>query len=112
MKIFFTLGLVIFLISTSCIKKNEGIDTNIPTCIKTILNDNDSHAEPIKKIRIQKVNGILHYWLNTEAMAYDGVEYIVSNSCDTLCIYCGECITSNCTDDYSFDKWTTIWTKQ
>jgi len=68
---------------TGCIK--EKCTNNLPECIKEIVN-NPAKNNDLKTIRLQ-VQGTEHYyWLNTDATAFDGVEYIINNRCDTVCV--------------------------
>lgn len=67
-----------------------------------------SRAKTIKK---QIVNGEVHYWLNTDDRHLDGTEYILNETCDTVCVLCGDCDPPACLSNYDNDNWKTIWEK-
>jgi len=91
---------------TGCIK--EKCTNNLPECIKEIVN-NPAKNNDLKTIRLQ-VQGTEHYyWLNTDATAFDGVEYIINNRCDTVCYFCGECIYPDCLEQFKDKDWEVIW---
>jgi len=98
---------VIILLLASCSKAT--IDTDIPVCIQDILDDSELSSD-VKTIRVQENSTELEYWINTDFTFFDGVEYIVSAQCDTLCAFCGECFPGACTNDYD-DTWVVIWEK-
>jgi hypothetical protein len=80
----------------------------LPDCIQKQI-DLMGDAPPFISVKMQKVNGEYHYWLNTNARNYyGGVEYIVDSKCDTVCAYYG-CYPPKCSNDHPFDKWETIW---
>lgn len=101
--------LIIFfgLLLLSCTKQDECGNQKLPDCIKQKIDV--SSVQIFQTVKRQKVDGEYHYWLNTGAMAWDGVEYIVNCNCDTICSYCGECFPPECSKKYDFDKWETIW---
>lgn len=103
--VFFTFSLF-FIFSCS---QYENINTEVPTCIQEIIDDSLSYI-PLKTVRVQKEDGELHYWLNTDARHWDGGEEIISSSCEIICIFCGEC-TGSCESDYKEDEWIIIWSE-
>ena len=105
MKYLAFLGLVVFL---AC--NNDDLNPNLPECIHEIVSDSIT-SESIVTVQSQFVNDEQVYWLNTNAVDFDGEEFIVSASCDTLCFYCGECIEPECLEGYSADNWSVIWEK-
>jgi hypothetical protein len=107
MRILIQSFLILILTTTSC-EKTKNCSDQLPDCINEIL-QNASKSKDIKTIKVQSVKEECHYWLNTGAMNYDLVEYIVDSKCDTVCFYCGECEPPECSDDHPFDKWETIW---
>lgn len=109
---FFFVIVLVLTISVSffsCEKKKE-ILSEVPACIQAILED-DAQMENIKTIRMQPVNGIPQYWLNTDFMHFDGAEFIVDANCDTTCLLCGECFPPECMEDYNYEDWVIIWEK-
>jgi hypothetical protein len=98
----FTPMAILFLLLPSCSK-----DSELPDCIEKLTDDPDQ-TELIEKVRSQTLNGEVYYWLNTGAVAYDGAEYIVNNSCDTICYFCGFCLPPDCGVSPQ-DDWETIW---
>lgn len=93
------------LILFSCSTKYEG---DLPACIEDII-EQDVNYDPIKTVRVQRISGEFHFWLNTDARHYDGVELIVNENCDTICFMCGECIPPECLEDYKEGKWEIVW---
>jgi len=96
-----------FFLISACTNTDD-INTEIPECIQIIIDDNLSYV-PLKTIRVQKKDGELHYWLNTDARHWDGGEAIVTATCDTICGFCGECIEAECAGEYEEDEWVIIW---
>lgn len=96
---------------SACKKANEEIDKTIPACIRSKVIGN--LLTEVKTIRVQKIGNELHYWLNTDHRHFDGIEYIVNNSCDTVCAIGGFKPPSpnDCAKNYDFDKWEIIWQK-
>ncbi len=101
--------LILFLISCHCNHEDEMINPTLPNCIENII-ANKAVSGALQTIRAQKVNGNIHYWLNTDFTQFDGVEYIVNTNCDTICSFCGECLPADCTKIYR-ETWQTIWKK-
>jgi len=66
---------------------------------------------PFNSVKRQKVVGEYHYWLNTGAMAWDGVEYIVNCDCDTVCEIGGFRPPRDCSKNFDFDIWEIVWEK-
>jgi hypothetical protein len=95
----------------SCNKSNTDnpLNTDLPQCIAELIEDT-SLVPIIQTVKQQQIDDAFHYWLNTDAVHYDGAEYIVNATCDTLCYYCGECLFPVCTDVYNNDDWQIIWT--
>ncbi len=100
--------LIMFLILlNSCCKDENCESTKLPDCIRQMI-DVVGHTPPLISVKMQKVDGECHYWLNTDAMAWDGFEYIVDDQCDTLCTIGGFRMPVECMKKYDFDKWVTI----
>ncbi len=93
--------LILAIILSSCNVGDQCSSKELPECIEL--------SEDLKTVRVQKVKGELHYWLNTDFVHFDGIEYIVNNKCDTVCSFCGECIQANCANDYEWESWEIIW---
>ena len=91
----------------ACNSSDIPIDTNIPICVQKILDSAESRVD-LRTVRVQVLDNELHYWLNTDFTFFDGVEYIVNSSCDTICSFCGECFQAECATEYD-DSWITIW---
>lgn len=53
------------------------------------------------------------FWLNTDAVSYDGTEDILDKTCSKYCFFCGECEPPKCSANLPYDKekWTLIWKK-
>jgi hypothetical protein len=83
-------------------------DPSIPQCIKELVDSPDTQPLSIKS---QVSDDGQHYWINTGAVNFDGVEYIVNRQCDTVCFMCGECTFSDCMSEYNSDNWITLWQK-
>ncbi len=89
--------------------KSSCLTEEIPDCIQDIIQNYSSHPT-LQSVQTQLINEIQHYWLQTGAISYDGVEYIVNSSCDTVCYLCGECMPPSCSLKYGQD-WKVIWKK-
>lgn len=65
-------------------------------------------AVSLKSIQLDDAT---YVWFNTNATHWDGIEYILSETCDTVCYFCGECEGPDCADDYWNADWETFWEK-
>jgi len=90
-------------------KKDKGL-ANTSDCIQEII-DEAIETGNLLAVKKTKVNGENRYWLNSGAMAWDGSEAIVDETCDTICILCGFCVPEGCMYDYYNAVWETIWEK-
>ena len=106
MKKYFIAFMLLSSVTFAC--NNKDYNTKeLPDCIQTYIDL--SSKQPFETVKVQKVDGECYYWLNTGAMNWDGVEYIVNENCDTVCGYCGECIPPECLDDFDYNNWDIIW---
>jgi hypothetical protein len=101
---------ILILIALSACSNDDNLSQELPDCINELVNDTIA-SENIVTIQSQVSNDDQVYWINTNAVFFDGTEVIVSATCDTLCFYCGECIEPDCLNDYSLDDWVVIWEK-
>lgn len=62
-------------------------------------------------IKTQEVGGETHYWFHDGANTWDGSEYILNESCDTVCYFCGKCMAPECLDAYDNNAWVVLWEK-
>ena len=106
MKTIFSITILLFLFS-ACTKNRVLERSEIPSCIQDLIEE-DSEIKSIKTVKSQELNGVNHYWINTDAMHFDGIEIIISSSCDTLCLFCGECLLPPCVNEYT-NEWVNIW---
>jgi len=109
-KIYFMKTILIIFFSLflfSCTKQVKCDSEKLPECIQQKIDI--SSVQIFQTVKRKKVDGEYHYWLNTGAMAWDGVEYIVNCDCDTVCFFCGECVPPECSKNYDFDKWEIVW---
>jgi hypothetical protein len=95
-----------FAIFTFIACKKEKDCSNLSPCLEAFKS-----SEEAKTIRTQTVDGETHYWLNTDARTYDGLEYILNESCDTVCSIGGFRLPLPCESDYDFEDWEIIWEK-
>ena len=112
MKELMILSIIILLMSSCDNDSNDllnTINTDIPVCVQGII-DNPEQSSDLKTIKVQEVNGELHYWLNTDFTHFDGVEFILNSNCNVICSFCGEYIPAECIDEYDTD-WIIIWEK-
>ncbi|MGE5357173.1 MAG: hypothetical protein ACM3PT_13150 [Deltaproteobacteria bacterium] len=101
--------LLLFVLNSCC--KDENCDASkLPDCIQQMI-DVVGDAPPFNSVKRQKVDEEYHYWLNTGAMAWDGVEYIVNCDCDTVCEIGGFRPPQDCSKNFDFDKWEIVWEK-
>ena len=105
-KVFKTSLLVFMAIAffAAC-KKDDCSSGGNPGCIDDIIQSQSDHLLAIKRM---DVGGEYHYWLNTGDNAWDGAEYIVNESCDTVCVFCF-CPYDPCLDAYQSGEWEVIW---
>jgi len=90
--------------------KNKLPGEELPDCISNIIYSGEDNGT-LKTIRRQWIRDEFHYWLNTDFMHFDGAEYIVNASCDTVCLLCGECFPPACMDEYDMNEWVIVWEK-
>lgn len=102
---FLTIAILAF---AACEHENE-CDGNLEPCLEAKFEEFKASASAIS-IRKQEVNEENYYWFNDGSTAWDGVEYILNESCDTVCYFCGECQVPTCLDDYT-DDWEVVWEK-
>ena len=104
--------LLVLLLFTSCAcKKREEALSNLPACLQTLVADKQQSVG-LEAIRVQKIKGEKHYWLNTDARHLDAAEYVVNASCDTVCFICTECAPPECMKKYGAEEdWKIIWRK-
>ena len=104
--------LTLTIIFLSCAKNNEDqkqpIDKSIPSCIQEILDDSIKSSK-ILDIKVQELDGELHYWLETGARAYDGTELVIDGKCNTVCRI-GGWNPPDCSFKY-INNWEIIWKK-
>lgn len=98
----FILGLLIY---ASC-RKCDNDPVKLPVCIEQLL-ENDSSVS-IRRVRLNDIDGELHYWMNTDYILLDGEEFILNNQCDTVCRMSGLGPTAVCLSLYT-KPWKTIW---
>ena len=55
------------------------------------------------------VNGIDHYWLQSGAAAYDGIEFIYDANCKEVCKTGGMRKPLDCMKAYEAGKWELVW---
>jgi len=67
-------------------------------------------SEGLKTIQVQRLNNRNHYWLNDDVRFVDGIEYVVSNQCDTVCGL-GGFFPPGCASDYDAEGWEVIWSQ-
>jgi hypothetical protein len=96
------------ILAFAACKDDEGGNTN--PCLEEKLEAFKASEEAVS-IRTQIVEEETHYWLNTNALTWDGVEYILNEDCDTICTFCGKCIPADCVNVYDPNNWNTIWEK-
>ncbi|MFQ5447991.1 MAG: hypothetical protein ACE5FF_13765 [Saprospiraceae bacterium] len=90
--------------------KKDKLPEGTPECIQEII-EQEGGSGNLLTVKRTVVQGENHYWLNTGAMAWDGSEAIINESCDTICMLCGFCLPPPCTSDYDNAVWETIWEK-
>jgi len=106
MKLFY-LSILLTLCFISCSKEEAYELPELPKCIKEQIEENNQSL-PIKTVKVQKLNGVFHFWINTDARHIDYLEDIVSSECEKLCFLCTECTRPDCMEDYN-SEWRTIW---
>lgn len=99
--------ILFFLFIFIACSKDE-VKTGIPDCIGNILEKESANLLTVQRI---EVDGDFHYWLNTGASIYDGPEYIVNSSCDTVCVFCFCKPVPSCHEAYQNEQWEIIWSK-
>ncbi len=99
--------LFLLLLLFSVCQSNDCTNDHLPECILNMIND-PNPLVTIKTIRIQNLDKVIHYWINTDATHYDGTEQIIDKDCNQVCYFCGECSPPKCLNLYS-DEWKIIW---
>ena len=100
------LGLFLF----SCTKQDKCDSEKLPDCIQQMIGV-AGNEPPFNSVKRKNVDGEYHYRLNTGDMAWDGIEYIVNCDCDTVCEIGWLSPQQDCSKNFDFDKWETIWEK-
>lgn len=102
-------SVIAFCLLVSC-QRNDEDACKISTCLDEKIESFKAATEAVS-LKTTSVAGETHYWFNTNATHWDGVEYILNESCDTVCYFCGECFGPECMVDYLNADWKTIWEK-
>jgi hypothetical protein len=82
----------------------------LPDCIMALV-----AADKVEgKMNVHKmsVNGIDHYWLQSGAAAYDGIELIYDANCKEVCKTGGMRKPLDCMKAYEAGKWELVWEKK
>ena len=85
------------------------LNGEIPSCVKVLYEDGPGQDTNLIAVKRVLVGEEYHYWLNTGFNAFDGPEYIVNESCDTVCTFCF-CPPDPCHNNYNGD-WEVVWEK-
>ncbi len=108
MRLLFIGGYIVVLFLFAC--KNQ------VCCVESPCDDQFEafKSDPEAKAIYQLQQGDkFYFWLNTDAVHYDGTEDILDRYCNKYCYFCGECVPPECskTLPYEKEKWTLIWKK-
>jgi hypothetical protein len=57
-----------------------------------------------KAIYSIEIDDRIYFWLNTDAVHFDGKESIIDSNCKEFCYFCGECAPPACGDLFPYDK--------
>lgn len=112
LKFYIFLVLLSTLVYTSSCTKNSNSQCEIVNaCLNGLIANHEKNG--LLAIKMQKVNSEYHYYLETGASTWDGIEYIIDAKCDTICNFGGRRIDGwpPCYKDYDFDKWEVYWKK-
>ena len=105
----FVMMLLVFAALAGCKDDTVKHSGEIPACIQAIIDDEELSMD-LKRVVVQLKGDEFHYWLNTDLMAIDLIEFVVNETCDTMCVLCAECTPPPCQLEYG-NEWQTIWTK-
>lgn len=81
-----------------------------PVCVTDFINT--AHATDRANewsVRVQCRDDRRHYWLDTGAPAYDGVDCIVNAACETVCEVGGFRPALPCWAEYDQEAWAEVW---
>ena len=101
--------IIVLIVLAGCGKEELVLQTEVPQCIQDLLDEKENQR--ILKVLTQVVDGDQHYWLNTDSRFVDGIEVIVSSTCDTLCTIGGFRVAPKCAEEYDDSAWTEIYRK-
>ncbi len=82
-------------------------DEKLPDCIKALV-DADK-VEGRMMVRKMNISGVDHYWLQSGAAAYDGIELIYDANCKEVCKTGGMRKPLDCMKVYEAGKWELVW---
>lgn len=79
----------------------------LPACIEQKVKEDTTEGKMV--VQKMTVGGTDHYWLNSGAAAYDGVEYIFDANCKEVCQTGGFRMPKDCMKAYEGGKWEVVW---
>ncbi|MEO0899109.1 MAG: hypothetical protein AAFY71_22040 [Bacteroidota bacterium] len=100
---FVVLGFLLF----SCDQEGSNALDDLPACVQDYIENADG-SQKQHPIKAQRLGFKRYYWLNTGAMAFDGLEYIVDADCDTACSM-GGLLPPSCDLDFDNNNWEQVW---
>jgi len=104
--------LLLTLISACCHDDDPDPDPQaVPDCVKALYEPGPAQDTQLLSVQKQVISGESHFWLNNGHMAFDGSEYVINESCDTVCMLCGFCVPPSCNSLYQNGNWEIVWQK-
>lgn len=82
-------------------------DEKLPDCITELVKANKDEGR--MNVLKMNVNGTDHYWLQSGAAAYDGIEYIYDTNCKEVCKTGGMRKPLDCMKVYEAGQWELVW---
>ncbi len=82
-----------------------------PPCVQEFVGSINSidRIYPPWYVRAQRIGAETHYWLDTGAPAWDGIDRVVDGNCNEVCSFGGFRLALACEADYDTKAWIEIW---
>jgi hypothetical protein len=82
----------------------------LPDCIAALVKADKVEAKMV--VLKTNVGGTDHYWLQSGAAAYDGIEHIYDANCKEVCQSGGMRVPPPCMKVYEGKQWEVVWEEQ
>ncbi len=82
-------------------------DEKLPDCVTALVKADKVDGK--MSVFKMAVKGVDHYWLQSGAAAYDGIEFIYDANCKEVCKTGGMRMPMDCMKAYEAGKWELVW---